>query len=294
MNLLVAVDFTDLTNPLLQLAKSIASLHSGKVYLLHAVEPILLFPLPESFSISTIDFQLVAEAQEKSKKLAEEKLKGLVNYLSPLEVQTIVEVGDPVEVILQKEDMADLVLMGSHKKGLIERVLIGSTAEKVARYSKKPVLILKGKLVESFRKVLIAFDYSSYSEKALEFAVKLLRPMKPEIILLHVKETLEIPLVEHIKSSVSEVYEREKEVYLRNRVESLQAEGITASYKFVETGLYLSVWEAIVNQAKEEDVDLIVLGSKGMSALERVLLGSVSEKVLRRSEIPILIHRETA
>lgn len=48
------------------------------------------------------------------------------------------DVGEPSEVILAKEDIADLIILGSHSKGLVERILVGSTSERVARYCHKP------------------------------------------------------------------------------------------------------------------------------------------------------------
>ncbi|MFN7065382.1 MAG: universal stress protein, partial [Aquificaceae bacterium] len=134
MKFLVPVDFTEITNPLLRVVKGFAIAHQAEVCLLHVVSPVLYLPYPESFGVSTIDLRLFIELQEREKEKAKEKLLGLADFLKPVKTELLVEVGDPAEVVLEKEGAYHIVFMGSHKKGLVQRILIGSTTEKVVKY----------------------------------------------------------------------------------------------------------------------------------------------------------------
>lgn len=289
MKFLVPVDFTEITNPLLRLVKNLAEQHKAKVILLHAVSPIVYLPYPESFGMSVIDLELLSDLEKKKESEAKERLKGLADYLKPVESELIVGIGDPAELILEKEVLADIIFMGSHRKGLIEKILVGSTAEKVARYTKRPLLIMKGKEVESFRKVLIAHDLSLHAERAFKLALDLLKPLRSEVTLLHVEETIELPVVANIKDVISEKYMEEKLKYLEGLVEKAREEGLEAKFEVLQEK---SPVDGILNYIKANpDYDLLVMGSRGLSSLQRVLLGSTSSEVLRKVDIPILIHR---
>lgn len=288
---LVPVDFTEITNPLLRTVKLIAEPHQAHIKLLHVVSPVLYFPYPESFGMSTIDLSLLAELQEKRKEEAREKLRALLEFLKPLDVEVQVEVGDPAEVVLEKEELCDLVFMGSHKKGLVERILVGSTTEKVVKYSRKPIFILKGKEPQTIKKVLVAYDFSEHAKRALDFAVNLLKPFSPHILLLHVEETIEIPLVEHIKNAIGEKYREEKLKHLRELQEYLEGIGLKVSYSVLEGKSPVDRIRKFLQENQE--FDLVVLGSRGLSSLKRVLLGSTSSALLRSLDIPLLVHRST-
>lgn len=289
MKLLVPADFTEITNPLLRLAKAIAVAHQAEVYLLHTVSPVLYLPYPESFGMNVVDLELVAELQKKRQEEAREKLTALAEYLKPIKVEILVEVGDPAEAILEKEELADLVLMGSHRKGLVERILVGSTTEKVVKYTKKPVLVLKGKEPEGFKKVLVCYDFSEHAQRALDFALKLLAPFKSHIVLLHVEETIEIPVVENLKDLLSERYREEKLRLLDRLVEDIKAKGFGAEKAVLES---TSPVEGIKEYLrKTPDVELVVMGSRGLSGLQRVLLGSTSSNLIRSLDLPMLVHR---
>ncbi|MEZ0360505.1 MAG: universal stress protein [Hydrogenobacter sp.] len=288
MKLLVPVDFTEITNQIIRLAKNIAQTHQAKVTLLHVVSPILYLPYPESFGMSVVDLELLSDLEKKKEEEAMQKLSGLADFLKPLSVELAVDIGDPAETILEREDLFDLILMGSHRKGLVEKILVGSTAEKVARYTKKPLLVIKGKEIESFKKVVIAHDLSKYADEAFDFSLKLLKPFRPSITILHVEETIELPVVTNIKDVISERYREEKEKYLAKLKNKAKEEGFDTQVKKMEG----TPVQAILDYLRsDKDVDLLVMGSRGLSTLQRVLLGSTSSEVLRKAEIPILIHR---
>jgi nucleotide-binding universal stress UspA family protein len=289
MKFLVPVDFTDITNPLLKVAKLLALKHNASVILLHAVSPLIYLPYPESFGVSPIDLSKLAELEAKSMESAKKRLEALRDFLAELSVDIVVDVGEPSEVILAKEEMADLIILGSHSKGLMERILIGSTSERVARYCHKPLLVLKGKAPKGFKKVCLAHDLSKHAQSAFEFFLNLVPPEEDgRLTLLHVEETIELPMVDALTEGLTKKIEEEKVNYLNSLVERAKEKGWKAELVVKK---HSNTADGIVEFIKEGDYDLLVMGSRGLSGLKRVLLGSTSSQVLRKAEVPILIHK---
>lgn len=289
MKFLVPVDFTDITNPLLKVAKFLALKHNASVILLHAVSPVIYLPYPESFGITPIDLSKLAELEAKSIESAKKRLEALRDFLAELPVEVVVDVGEPSEVILAKEEMADLIILGSHSKGLVERILVGSTSERVARYCHKPLLTLKGKAPESFKKVCLTHDLSKHAQSAFEFFLNLVPPEEDgKLTLLHVEETIELPMVDALTEGLTKKIEEEKINYLNSLLERAKEKGWKAELVVKK---HSNTADGIVEFIKEGDYDLLVMGSRGLSGLKRVLLGSTSSQVLRRAEMPILIHK---
>ncbi len=289
MKFLVPVDFTDITNPLLKLAKFLALRHNASVILLHAVSPVIYLPYPEGFGISPIDLSKLAESEAQSIESAKKRLEALRDFLAELSVDIVVDVGEPSEVILAKEEMADLIILGSHSKGLVERILIGSTSERVARYCHKPLLVLKGKAPESFKKICLAHDLSKHAQSTFEFFLNLIPPEKDgKLTLLHVEETIELPMVDALTEGLVKKIEEEKINYLNSLLERAKEKGWRAELVVKK---HSNTANGIVEFIKEGDYDLLVMGSRGLSGLKRVLLGSTCSQVLRRVDVPILIYK---
>ncbi len=210
-----------------------------------------------------------------------------MDFLAELSVEVVVDVGEPSEVILAKEEIADLIILGSHSKGLIERILIGSTSERVARYCHKPLLILKGKAPEGFKKVCLAHDLSKHAQSAFEFFLNLIPPEEDgRLTLLHMEETIELPMVDALTEGLIKKIEKEKINYLNSLLERAKEKGWKAELVVKK---HSNTADGIVEFVKEGDYDLLVMGSRGLSDLKRVLLGSTSSQVLRRVEVPVLI-----
>jgi len=289
MKFLVPVDFTDITNPLLRVAKGLALKHSAQIILLHAVSPLVYLPYPESFGVSPIDLSQLAELESKNIEKAKEKLSALKEFLSPLSVEILADVGDPAEVILSKENFADLIILGSHSRGLIEKILIGSTSEKVVTYSHKPVLVVKGKVADSFSNVCVAHDLSRYAQEAFEFFLSLI-PAEDgaKLTILHVEETVDIPIVDAITQKINQQIAQEKVKYFNGLLEKAKERGWNAEL-IIEK--YSNVPDGIIQFLKQRNYDLLVMGSRGLSGLRRVILGSTSSSVVKKVEIPVLIYK---
>jgi nucleotide-binding universal stress UspA family protein len=143
------------------------------------------------------------------------------------------------------------------------------------------------------KRILVPIDFSKYSEEALKVAAQIARKNKSEIILLHL---LELPHqggdTMSTGSSIPEIMFY-KNAAIGNLEELMDADYLKGIY-VSEATKFEKVPEGILEVSKTNQVDLIVMGSHGTSGFEELLVGSNAEKVVRLSEIPVLVVKRNA
>jgi len=184
---------------------------------------------------------------------------------------------------------ADLLLLGAHGKGFLQRFLLGSTASRLLRASRQPVLVVKEPCRGPYRRVLIAIDFSPASGKALEVA-RLLAP-GAEIILLHV---FEVPFEGNLRvAGVSDDVIHRYRVAARDKaLHQLQSLAQGAGLAGADYGLRVLHGDAtrqLLGEEENSDCDLIVMGKHGTNVAGEFLLGSVTNRVLAESRSDVLV-----
>jgi nucleotide-binding universal stress UspA family protein len=142
-NILVPTDFSDPADAALSYARTLAVEFGSRLHLLHIVpEPNLL---PWGSELSTVPF---ADLLTQTEMAARERLTEIAAGLTDLSGKVVVDarIGTPVERVLGyiEEQHIDLVVMGTHGRGLVGHLLLGSVAERVVRRSPVPVLTVHG------------------------------------------------------------------------------------------------------------------------------------------------------
>ena len=136
-----------------------------------------------------------------------------------------------------------------------------------------------------FKNILVAIDGSSYSQLALPAAMEVASKFDSEVFVLHVSEhdrgraaafTLETPA--------------EATILVADAVKTAREAGITASGQVVEKAAG-HVAKAIVETAEANGTDLIVMGSRGLSDMAGMMVGSVTHKVMQTANVPVLVVR---
>lgn len=152
-----------------------------------------------------------------------------------------------------------------------------------------------------FNKILVPYDGSDQSQKALDHAARIASDQdSAEIILLHVVENITLPPLAGDKSrsyATGEVIDRDalqKEIYLDRKKHALKMlEDSKSKIRHIRCStvvLYGHPSDSILKYAAEEQVDLIVIGNIGLSGMARLqALGSVSRAVAERSQCPVMI-----
>jgi len=201
----------------------------------------------------------------------------------------------PATVILDYADEqdVDLIIVGTHGRRGLRHLLLGSVAEEVVRLAERPVLTVRqGATGEwtGFERILVPIDYSEHSNVALSYAKELAAAEGARLHLLHVLEVGAYPdfyfPVQAAQMFDTPELEKRALAHLRDRLER-------APGPETETSLRVELGHPAQKIAEfaEEGVraDLVVIASHGRSTLQRVLLGSVAEGVIRRARTPVLI-----
>ena len=195
--------------------------------------------------------------------------------------------GVPHEEIARyaRERESDLIVMGTHGRRGLAHALLGSVAEKVVRTAPCPVLTVHGRTVDVVpTNVLVATDFGIASEVALAYGRTLARLFGASLHLLHVTDNYFMRPVANDPRVLVDCAREQVEAQLTvDDRRSLHATGVV--------DMSDSPAEAIVDYAKNENIDLIVLGTHGREAIGRFLLGSVAERVVRTAPCHVLTVR---
>jgi len=209
----------------------------------------------------------------------------------PIE-QTQVESASPAErIVTYAEDQdIDLLVMGTHGRRGVDHMLFGSVTEEVVRFSPCPTFTVRTDAeVEPSKavgRILVPIDFSEASDAALEHGKEIAQTYGAEIDLLHVVEEPFYPPAygpDVASFPTQDVVERVEKQLADMAREEIGYEHVMISAR---TGYPSS---EILDYIDENEVDLVVMATHGRTGLDRVLLGSVAERVLRQSPTPVFI-----
>lgn len=200
-------------------------------------------------------------------------------------IKTVCEEGEPFEKIidLAVAENCELIVMGRRGLSRLERVLIGSVTARVIGHSPIDVLVVPHDAEVGWKRILLATDGSKYSKSASERAIDFAFQYSGQIIAVSVVDVPaefygEAPgaiedLIKKAKGYVEDVKIRAESVGIK--VETFVREGET--------------YKTILDLAKDLNADTIVMGSHGRTGIRRLLMGSVTEKVIGYSTCPVLV-----
>ena len=253
---------------------------SQKMILFHAVER------PDSFSCLPSEY---AECFEPPEPLSREKMeelarKSLDGYPEMVKECQVIE-GDPFGGIIQKvrEEDIDLVILGRKTGKESNRNL----PLKLARKTPCSVWVIPEGTEGSIRNVLAPIDYSENSKDALEIALSM--ASEGNLGVLSALNVFKVPIGYHKSGKTYEEFAKVMRKNARDEFKEfkkgMDLKGIKIAPLFV---LSDNPAKAIKNVAKRKKTDLIVIGAKGRSLAAFVLLGSVTEKLIETTHVPIL------
>jgi nucleotide-binding universal stress UspA family protein len=213
------------------------------------------------------------------------------------EVETVVTQGDPrVEIVhVAEETRVDMIALGTRGLGPMKRFFVGSTSLAVARYAPCPVAIVRGR-PRQVRHVLVAVDGSEGSRSALRFLSIFELVRDTRVSLLHVVQKAEVPGLRRPITLLPDQQSGEDRRKQRADAEEMLADAaaVLAEARCPVERLVVDGDPArqIVTTVRSRDIDLVVLGARGLRTIGRLLLGSVSETVLHHVGRPVVIVRE--
>ncbi|MGA3317671.1 MAG: universal stress protein [Candidatus Korobacteraceae bacterium] len=279
--ILLATDFSPESQNALKCAISLAKRYESKLFLAHAISE-------ETFLTGAEVWPALIDTAQRN---AEKNMARIEQDqdLQSLAHEVLLQAGETWEVLsrLVSDQNIDLIVMGTHGSGGIDKLMLGSTAEKVVRHAPCPVLTVGPRVrllsLESFSNILYATDFSSGSLRALNYALSLAEEDRAELTMLHVIESLPVSDGEFV-----EWKRRDCE-----RLRQLVPTGIDLPSQpemEVEVG---DPAEEIVRLADARNAELIVMGSHPSGAVSTHLPWTTLHHVLQHAHCPVLTVRAT-
>ena len=198
---------------------------------------------------------------------------------------TSVEEGKAYEQIVNVADAhgCDLIVMGRRGLRRFERILIGSITARVIGSFNSDILVVPRDATVKWDRVLLATDGSKYSEIATERAILLAKSYGGELLVVSVAG-VDSGFYSLVPKAAEQLVQKAGETVEAARVKA-EAAGVSTRTFVRKGGAHLT----IVELCREEKADLIVVGCHGVTGLERLLMGSVAERVIGLAPCAVLV-----
>jgi nucleotide-binding universal stress UspA family protein len=295
---LVPTDFSDAAERAFEQALTLAGSRAGtgEILLVHRLpSPVPVFAPPASLGAGGIpemgrlldDYTrgLRDDAMNKLEKLGKRATEGISIEIA------IEESHEPYEAILQQASRwrADLIVMGTHGRKGLDKLLMGSVASAVLHRTEHDVMLLRADseifaLGKDPGLILVPVDFSDYSHRALHMARLIASRFGASVHLVHVVALVRTPFKPGGLSSRLEEQPELREKY-RTALEDMLGDtpgGVTLAEGTTVAGEILWWREKL-------GARLVVMGSRGEAGLKHLVAGSVTDQIARFSEVPVLV-----
>lgn len=289
--ILFPTDFSRCADQALTHALHLAEQYDAELHMLHVVvlheydpyNPVHQFPKAEE-----LEARLNEIASREMDAVLENRNR---NGVDATQAQIRDIAAAPAIIQYAHDHDIDVIVMGTHGRRGLKHLLLGSVAEEVVRTAYRPVLTIREekveKRVEAVERILVPIDFSKYAREALIYAKELASTYDAELQLLHIVEETMHPAF--YNTGVSTIYDvvPDLEAKAKQALSRLLAETPGTAKKaevFVRKGRAV---RDIVRFAENNDTDLIVIATHGLTGIEHLLIGSVTEKVVRLAPCPV-------
>ena len=281
--ILVTTDFSEVSDRALGYAIALARRYDARIYLTHVINP-------DPFQFA--EPQLAQATYEKVRQAAEE---GIIDILISGKLR-----GVPHEVLMEEgnvwptlekliaEHEIDLVVAGTHGRGKLQKILIGSVAEEIFRQADAPVLTVgpavkgENRREVELNNILFATDFGPGAERAAAYALSFAQEHAAHLTLLHV--------IESSAAYSEESVARQREINVM-RMKQLMPQGSEDWCKPEFRVIFGSTVEEILIAAKESRADLVVMGAKPRRNLAGHAPLTIAYNVVTKATCPVLTVR---
>jgi nucleotide-binding universal stress UspA family protein len=184
-----------------------------------------------------------------------------------------------------RDKQPDLVVMATHGREGLEHLLLGSVTEKVFLYSRRPVLCVRRTETGAgppYRRILVPTDLSPASRLAFPMAAQLARAFDAEVVAVHVAPASTAAALAGIPAAQGVLLPTEASLW---KFCQRDFEGLAVTAQ-LHSG---TVWDRIVETARVERADLVVMATRGHDSLADRMVGSNTERVVRHASCPVLV-----
>jgi nucleotide-binding universal stress UspA family protein len=288
--ILCATDFSDFSNHAIPYGIALAREFKAKLYVSHVID------LSSAAIYGEAVFAL-EEQQSRMTTYAHKEMTRLMGQES-LEWEPLITVGNPANEIarLAADKQIDLAIAASHGRSGLKRLILGSVTERLMRTLPCPLWVVRSPergfvtpatQAVQLKKILVGCDFSPDSSLAFEYGLSLAQEFQADLHLAHVVEP---PLYDDlIKPSESrEVFRQRLRKTVQEKLASMIPEEARTWCNPVTALLAGLPHEELIKYAVVNDMDLVVLGVRGHSLVETLLVGSTTGRVMRGAPCPVL------
>jgi nucleotide-binding universal stress UspA family protein len=288
--ILCATDLSDFSNMSVFYGAALARVYEAELFVCHVVDlPII--------SVHGEAFAYPPDYVDNLKTDATEKMESLMADLA-VPWKTLVRSGAIAHTLagLVENKGIDLLVAATHGRSGLTRLLLGSVTERLIRIVPCPILIvtppektIDGTALSRFRfkRILVGCDFSGDSSRAVDYGFSLAQEFESELHLVHVMEPFAymdtispVPVTEEVQSTLT--------TNLTARLEALVPDDARNWCDARTICLAGKPDEELIRYAALQSADLVIMGFRGRGLVETLLLGSNTDRVLRRSDCPVL------
>lgn len=283
---LVATDFSDGARLAEQRAAQLAREHGVPLILLHVLPNDWMAALQEWLGAARPSDRIVADAQATLQATAR-RLQDEQGW----PVHPVFAQGHPVHAIGETalRCAARWVVVGAHGRGRLQRLLLGTTAERLLRKATYPLLVVRQPVQHGYRCALVPVDFSPWSAPALALADALAPHAAVEMLHAYTVPFEEKLRFAGVDDDMIALYREKTRERAAARLHELARQRGWPPSRYHVTLHEGDAAPGIVQQAARRACDLIVIGKHGLSAAEELLFGSVTEHVLSEAPCDVLV-----
>lgn len=289
-SILVPVDGSKLAERALSIAIPLAEQHGARLTLFHAHEPMMPITLAGGAPVrdTALESTMLEEARGYLDKLAKRTAK-----LTTAQVEAVFRVGKVVPALtaFAAESRAGLIVISTHGRGGFQRFWLGSVADAVLRHATVPVLLVRGTRPAAkrlagqapFVRAIVPLDGSDRAEEALAAAKTLFGKVHARLTLVHVVHPMSAVAGVNLKRdpAAEVVVEYLEPLAARTASETLEVRH--------EVKVDSNVARVLLESVEAHDAELVVIAGQGLSGVQRFLVGSVADKLIRTASVPVLV-----
>jgi len=287
-SILCPIDFSEFSAAAYQHALSLAEYYKATIVALHVVE-VWKYPFAD-YGAQEADYAKFSRALDEG---GGARLRQFVKEYRAggIEPQLAVHQGNAASCILSfaQEQRTEVVVMGTHGRRGFDRLMLGSTTDRVVRRAPCPVLVVSNSSLKvpggadgrhRVSRILYCTDFSNNSEGARGYAISLAAEYEAELTLLHVARSLP-------DSARAEAMIAERE----RGLDRLMSDTERKNLRLNSTVRFGKPYEEIVRFATEVEAGLIIMTARGGDAADRAIFGSTTYRVIQLGPCPVLaIH----
>jgi nucleotide-binding universal stress UspA family protein len=293
-SILVSLDGSAYAEQALPLATGLVRMWGSRLRLVSVHTPATTWNAGGEFPL--VDHDLDQQLREQEQSYLTE-VAARITADGDLDIECTVLDGRVAEAIVNfvQQTRTDMVVLTSHGRGGLGRIVLGNTADQLVRRLEVPVLVVRAgqDAQQGPHRILVPLDGSALSDSIMEQAKTVARVTRSELLLAMILQPLPILLPPFLwppekLTEPRELRERAGRTYLELWKKQLAGEGFAVQSR-VRTAR--KVAKEILQLVKDEECGMIAMATHGASGLDRVMLGSVTDQVLRHAQVPVLVLR---